>query len=344
MLFQRLLQALALVGLFTTPDCIGQVQIYVWQENQPAAYVFHYRVVNASRDPVVGFTIGNDADIDEYQLQVPPVGRNFAEEPVPGEFGVAVGSAATVPTGWQARMLGSEGSSEVAIFFAASAETPIPALMMMRGFSVAVPTLDPQYRLGKYTVTLSNGARLVGRLQLDDLDAPQPTATVSGGGVICNSSESTTLNVTFTGNGPWPMTWSDGAGGQSSSLNYSRSVSPASNTIYRVTAVSDINRSGTTFGQAVVNVGLPLITAQPAPSNPTIPSNSTVTIRVSVLTPPTPPTFQWYEGEVGSTRKPVGTNSPEFTTPPLRRDTSYWVRVTNRCGARDSAAAVVHVQ
>jgi Ig-like domain CHU_C associated len=47
--------------------------------------------------------------------------------------------------------------------------------------------------------------------------------------------------------------------------------------------------------------------------------------------------YQWYEGMPGTRTKPVGINSPAFTSPPLTASTGYWVEVTNGCGAARSA-------
>jgi hypothetical protein len=42
----------------------------------------------------------------------------------------------------------------------------------------------------------------------------------------------------------------------------------------------------------------------------------------------TPFTYQWYRGNSGDTSNPVGTNSSQFTTPPLTDTTTYWVKVS----------------
>ena len=52
--------------------------------------------------------------------------------------------------------------------------------------------------------------------------------------------------------------------------------------------------------------------------------------------------YQWYRGPSGSTRFPIaGATSATFTTPPVTSAIPYWVRVSNACGSRDSAAATV---
>lgn len=83
-----------------------------------------------------------------------------------------------------------------------------------------------------------------------------PTATVSGGGTICSGSQQTAqISAALTGTAPWTVTWSDGnvqPNVQTSPAT--RNVSPASTTVYTVTAVSDAACTGTFSGQAEVTV------------------------------------------------------------------------------------------
>lgn len=80
----------------------------------------------------------------------------------------------------------------------------------------------------------------------------------------------------------------------------------------------------------------PTITTQP--SSQTVALGQAATLSVTA-TGTAPLTYQWYEGEVGDTLRPVGTNSPSFTTPPLSASTKYWVRVSNSCDRVNSSAA-----
>ena len=84
----------------------------------------------------------------------------------------------------------------------------------------------------------------------------------------------------------------------------------------------------------------PTITAQPA--SQTIISGSTATLTVSA-SGSSPLTYQWYQGAVGTTTTPVGTNSASFTTPALSATTNYWVRVSNSAGSVNSTLATVTV-
>jgi Ig-like domain CHU_C associated/Dual-action HEIGH metallo-peptidase len=56
-------------------------------------------------------------------------------------------------------------------------------------------------------------------------------------------------------------------------------------------------------------------------------------------------TYAWFDGSLNDTSNPVGTNSPNFTTPPITGTKHYWVKVTNGCDTTNvTAATTVFVQ
>lgn len=55
-----------------------------------------------------------------------------------------------------------------------------------------------------------------------------------------------------------------------------------------------------------------------------------------------PLSYQWYQGSLGDTSHPVGTNAQQMTAP-LTANTTYWARVSNACGYKDSDAVTVVV-
>lgn len=171
-----------------------------------------------------------------------------------------------------------------------------------------------------------------------------PTATVSGSTAVCAGASATiSASLTLT-DYPVNVTWSDGFTQQlSSGTTATRSVSPNDTTIYTVTAVSDSFCSGTSSGSATVTIDrAPTITVQPA--SVTIRKNTTAMLSVSASSP-RPMTYQWYLGSSGNTTSPIpGATSSSYTTPKLQSTTSYWVRVTNSCGATNSATATVTVR
>lgn len=84
----------------------------------------------------------------------------------------------------------------------------------------------------------------------------------------------------------------------------------------------------------------PAITRQPAST--TVFTGQTVTLTVAA-SGSTPLAYQWYAGSSGNTASPVsgGTNASLAVAP--QTTTSYWVRVSNSCGAANSATATVTV-
>jgi len=90
------------------------------------------------------------------------------------------------------------------------------------------------------------------------------------------------------------------------------------------------------FSFSAVN---PVITFHPA--NTTILSGQTANLSVTATGGSL--SYQWYQGTSGTTTTPVGTDSPNYTTPNLTATTSYWVRVSNIIGTADSNTATVTV-
>ena len=84
----------------------------------------------------------------------------------------------------------------------------------------------------------------------------------------------------------------------------------------------------------------PTLIAQPSPATITSGSNATLSVTTSGTGPFT---YQWYQGPLGTTTTPVGTNSSSFSTTALTATTTYWVRVTNAAGPVDSGLATVTV-
>jgi hypothetical protein len=104
--------------------------------------------------------------------------------------------------------------------------------------------------------------------------------------------------------------------------------------------VSDGSLSASDTFVVTVNAIAPAITTQP--QSQTIPSGQTAPLSV-VASGTAPLTYNWYQGAVGTTTAPVGTNSASFTTPALTQTTTYWARVSNGAGFVNSAAATITI-
>jgi uncharacterized cupredoxin-like copper-binding protein len=176
----------------------------------------------------------------------------------------------------------------------------------------------------------------------------QPAAiTAHPQSVTINSGETATMSVTATGTAPLTYQWYQGASGDTAipvGTNSATFITPAltASTSYWVKVTNAANPAGAASDAAAVTVGsfVPVnIVTQPA-ATVFIQRGNKATLNVTA-TGSAPRTYQWYQGPVGDTTTPVGTNSATFITPILAAETSYWVRVGNGGSTMDSDAAVV---
>lgn len=104
-------------------------------------------------------------------------------------------------------------------------------------------------------------------------------------------------------------------------------------------------REGAPDNYAIIHV---IVECQPPfflgtnqPKDQAVARGSTATLR-AIPGGDGPLRYQWFRGPSGSTRFPIaGATSATFTTPAVTGTTPYWVRVSNACGSRDSATAVI---
>ncbi|MDO9375185.1 MAG: T9SS type A sorting domain-containing protein [Ferruginibacter sp.] len=117
-----------------------------------------------------------------------------------------------------------------------------------------------QSAIGTYTVTATNATSGCINPMTGSKDITQktrPTAAISGTQLICNGS-SAQVSLAMTGTGPWSGTLSNGQAFSGSTNPLTVTVSPASNTTFSISTLSDANCSATSAdlsGSAVVTVG-----------------------------------------------------------------------------------------
>lgn len=171
--------------------------------------------------------------------------------------------------------------------------------------------------------------------------------SVSGGGNV-PSGGTANLSVNASGDGPLQYQWYEGASGVTTTpvgTNSPNFTTPPITTTkqywVKVKNACPSEKSSNTITLTPIICDEPEITNQPA--SRTIGPNTTTSLSVAV-NGSAPFSYQWYRATtVGNTSAPVGTNSPNFTTPALTTTTSYWVRVSNNCGSADSALATITV-
>lgn len=87
-----------------------------------------------------------------------------------------------------------------------------------------------------------------------------PSATISGNSTI-DLGQSATINIKFTGDGPWTYVLSGGQTGTTDQANFQVNVKPSTTTSYLVTEVSNACGKGLPIGSALVTVKVPTITS-----------------------------------------------------------------------------------
>ncbi|WP_426292677.1 T9SS type A sorting domain-containing protein [Dyadobacter endophyticus] len=87
---------------------------------------------------------------------------------------------------------------------------------------------------------------------------PLPSATISGNPTI-DLGQTATINIKFTGDGPWHYVLSSGDTATTNQADHQVQVKPITTTSYLLTEVSNICGPGTIGGKAVVTVKVPTI-------------------------------------------------------------------------------------
>jgi formylglycine-generating enzyme required for sulfatase activity len=95
------------------------------------------------------------------------------------------------------------------------------------------------------------------------------------------------------------------------------------------------------FRMAVQVLQLPTFVSQPI-SNTAIEEEDSTTLTVNATGEGL--SYQWYSGQSGDTTQPIdGATSSSYVTGALTEDATYWVRVTNAAGIKDSGSLAVTI-
>lgn len=247
-----------------------------------------------------------------------------------------------------------EGSPSEPQSWRISPSTPLPtglSLPNIAGFENSITGTTTQ--VGSKNVTIqawekpSFGGGVVQKNITIVVSAPAAASIATHpASTTINSGQTATLTVAAVGQNPLSYQWYQGNSGDTStpvgtdSASFTTPVLNAT-TRYWVKVSNSITPTGVNSTTAVVTVHQPAaITTQPVSTS----INTGMTASLSVSASGTGPlTYQWYQGNSPSETTPVGTNSPNFTTPSLLATTSYWVKVTNAAntsGAKSDTATV----
>jgi hypothetical protein len=157
--------------------------------------------------------------------------------------------------------------------------------------------------------------------------------------------KSVTLNAAASGGSGIALQWFAGTTGDTAiPLNPGPSVTvqPQVTTSYWVRAT---NSCGARADSAPVTVTIqacdaPVIAIAPKSAR-VVTATSTTLYALAIGTVPLH--YQWYSGRAGDTSSPIGGDSGTLSTPALLQAATYWVHVSNDCGATDSTDATISV-
>lgn len=160
------------------------------------------------------------------------------------------------------------------------------------------------------------------------------------------SGNTKTLSVSAGGDAPFTYQWYEGPSGNTSTpvgTNSSSFTTPPI-TVQKQYWVRVSNTCPSSADSATITV-TPQVCDQvnivTQPQSAQITPGGTATLNIAA-TGDQPITYTWFRGAVGDTSNQVGTGQ-SFTTPSLTQTTTYWARVSNPCGTKNSNLATVTV-
>jgi hypothetical protein len=165
--------------------------------------------------------------------------------------------------------------------------------------------------------------------------SPNSTSLCAGdssGATVQSPQSGVTYNWTIEGG----MITSSSTG---TSITFTATTPPS--TVLHVTGTNSCGTSPTGSASIAVTASTSI---NQQPQNTTVPYNTTATLHVVATGGNL--TYRWYRGNSGDTTNPETgptATTPDFTTPALTANTTYWVKVTGQCGAVNSASATVTV-
>lgn len=151
------------------------------------------------------------------------------------------------------------------------------------------------------------------------------------------------LQVFVSGRPPMEYQWYAGTAGDTSLPIFGGTTDVLAFPV-SVAATSFWCRASNSFGVAdSAAATLPAVAIVSEPEGQTISEPQPVTLRARAFGTALV-TYQWFEGAQGETNRPViGANGPTLVTPPIWKETSYWVRASSGPFSVDSRAAAIRM-
>lgn len=172
--------------------------------------------------------------------------------------------------------------------------------------------------------------------------SPAPNATLSGSAQVCVSNPAN-LSVSFTGAGPWDLTWTNGTTPVTqlgiTSNPYLISITPNQNSTYTLVSVFS-GCAGTVGGNAIIQVST--APAATLTGGAVICSGGSTALSVA-LTGVAPWTYSFTDGTVISTINGINTSPYILTVSPNSTRTYASVSVNGLCAGTATGSAVVTV-
>jgi YD repeat-containing protein len=163
--------------------------------------------------------------------------------------------------------------------------------------------------------------------------AQPASVTLTQGSSTTLTSLADTVGVTYQWYTGLSGTTTSPITGQTAS---SLTITPSSTSNYWVRATGNCGRTADSQTATVTICIPPTITSQPASLNVSLHAGASMTVTATGSTL----SYQWYRGATGDTSSPVsGQTAATLSISNVSATTSYWVRVSNVCGAANSNAA-----
>jgi len=268
----------AVIPTDTITLCNGQTDTVLIKLSGPGPYTFQYAMNNDTLPPVVtADTIYKIPVVATPGLQVfslISVRGGGCNGTVGGKYGVFVAPIPTAVLTGDTTICSGEfapllfnftGSAPFVVNYTANGAPQAPDTSFFNPRVVLVnPTFPTFYKITGVSARGCPGT-VSGQATVNVL--PPFSATISGGGQICQGGSGTTITVTFAGPGPqYTFVYSTQSGGMppvsfppitATSNPYTFTVNPPIGTVYRLVNVSNGVCNGTITGQAVVAVFTP---------------------------------------------------------------------------------------